>query len=145
MANYLYIDMISSSIRRLLATLVLHSSFSLRDQYMGLKVDHGEDQLNLKSKWALNWDQFYGLIVAAFFGGFPRVQQPPPHVTVHWTKNMCDIHKLFRSCITAMQADSECTTAARTHIRRPYSEQKEKNQVITKIQKYKQNYSPAKA
>lgn len=67
--------MISSSIQRLLATPVLHSSFSLQDQYVGLKVDHVEDQVNLKSKWALNRNQFYGRVIAAFFGGFSRVQR----------------------------------------------------------------------
>lgn len=68
------VDMISF-FQRMLATPLLRSSFSWQDQYVKLKVDHGEDQVNLRSKWAVNWVQFYGHIIAAFFAGFSRVQR----------------------------------------------------------------------
>lgn len=88
--------MISSSIQRLLATPLLHSSFSLRNQYVGLKVDHGEDQVNLKSKWALNRDWFYGRIIAAFFSGFSRVQRSSLDLMSQFTE--------LKTCVTSISS-----------------------------------------
>lgn len=90
--------MISSSIQRLLATPVLHSSFSLQDQYVGLKVDHVEDQVNLKSKWALNRNQFYGRVIAAFFGGFSRVQRSRLDLMSQFTG--------LKTCVTSISSSS---------------------------------------
>lgn len=79
--------MISSSIQKLLAPL-LHSSFLLWDQYVGLKVNHGEDQVNLKSKWAPKAGSVLWLRYCSFLWWILMcpAQQPRPHVTVHWHK-----------------------------------------------------------
>lgn len=90
--------MISSSTQRQLVTPLSHSRFSLLDQYVGLKVDHGEDQVNLKSKWALNRDYFYSLAIAAFFGGFSHVQRSSLDLMSQFTG--------LKTCVTSISSSS---------------------------------------
>lgn len=85
-----------ASIQSLLPTPLFHSRLFLCRINMWA---HGEDQINLKSKWALNRDHFYGRIIAAFFrldGGFSCVQ--------HGCLNLMSQFTGIQTCVTSISS-----------------------------------------